>query len=78
VRYVYIALIAILAAIVVLFKFQNLDSVTVSLFSASMTVRASTLVFLVYLLGMLTGSLVVALVRSLLRGARRSPDSGSA
>jgi uncharacterized integral membrane protein len=77
-RYVYIALIAILAAIVGLFKFQNLDAVTVSLFSASMTLPASTLVFLVYVLGMLTGSLVVALVRSLLRGARRRPDSGSA
>jgi uncharacterized integral membrane protein len=36
-RYVYMALIAILAAVVVLFKVQNLESVTVSLFSASVT-----------------------------------------
>ena len=36
-RYVYMALIAAFAAIVILFKFQNLESVTVSLFSASVS-----------------------------------------
>lgn len=43
-RYVYIGLIVSLTALVVLFKFQNLETVTVSLFSASMTLSVSTLV----------------------------------
>ena len=43
-RYVYIRLIVAFTALVVLFKFQNLETVTVSLFSASMTLSVSTLV----------------------------------
>jgi uncharacterized integral membrane protein len=43
-RYVYIELIVSLTALLVLFKFQNLEAVTVSLFSASMTLSVSTLV----------------------------------
>ncbi|MFZ0107113.1 MAG: hypothetical protein WAK92_09650 [Thiobacillus sp.] len=43
-RYVYIGLIVSLTALLVLFKFQNLEAVTVSLFSASMTLSVSTLV----------------------------------
>ena len=68
-RYVYIALIVALAMLVGLFKFQNLDSVTVSLLSANLTLPVSVLVLLVYVLGMLTGSLVFALLRNLARGA---------
>lgn len=68
-RYVYIALIVVLAVTVGLFKFQNLESVTVSLLAASLTVPVSVLVLLVYVLGMLTGSLVFALLRNLVRGA---------
>ena len=36
-RYVYIGLIVVFTALVLLFKFQNLDTVTVSLFSSSIT-----------------------------------------
>lgn len=70
-RYVYMALIAILAAIIVLFKFQNLDSVTVSLFAASVTMPVSVLVLLIYVLGMLTGGFLLALLRAWVRGATR-------
>ena len=70
-RYVYMALIAILAAIIILFKVQNLESVTVSLFSASVTLPVSVLVLLIYLLGMLTGGFLLALVRSWVHGATR-------
>jgi uncharacterized integral membrane protein len=66
---VYVVLIVALAATVGLFKFQNLESVTVSLLSASLTLPVSVLMLLVYILGMLTGSLVFALLRNLLRGA---------
>jgi putative membrane protein len=70
-RYVYMALIAILAAVVILFKVQNLESVTVSLFSASVTLPVSVLVLLIYVLGMLTGGFLLALLRSWVHGATR-------
>jgi len=70
-RYVYIALIVALTALVLLFKLQNLEQVTVSLLSTSFTLPVSLLLVLVYVLGMLTGGFVLALVRTWVRGARR-------
>jgi len=69
-KYVYIALIVVFTAMVLLFKFQNLETVTVSLFSASLTLPLSALVFGVYVLGMLTGGFIVSLLKSWIRGAR--------
>lgn len=68
-RYIYIALIVLFAGILVLFKFQNLEAVTVSLLSASIV-----LVLLIYVLGMLTGGFVLALLRIWIHGASRRPD----
>lgn len=73
-RTLYIALIAAFSAIVVLFKFQNLETVTVTLLSASLTLPVSSLVLAIYVLGMLTGGFVLALVCGWVRGARRRPD----
>lgn len=70
-RYVYIALIVVLTASVLLFKLQNLEQVTVSFLSASFTLPVSVLLVLIYVLGMLTGGFVLALVRTWIRGARR-------
>jgi uncharacterized integral membrane protein len=72
-RYVYMVLIGLFAAVIVLFKFQNLETVTVTLFSASFTLPVSVLVLLIYVLGMLTGGFLLALVRSWVRGATRRP-----
>jgi len=77
VRYLYVALIAVLTAIVLLFKFQNLERVTVSFLTASVTLPVSVLVLLVYVLGMFTGGSFVALVRSLIRGASRKRSAVS-
>jgi len=74
VRTLYLALIVAFTAIVVLFKFQNLETVTVTLLSASLTLPVSSLVLAIYVLGMLTGGFVLALVRGWVRGARRRPD----
>jgi lipopolysaccharide assembly protein A len=70
-RFVYIALIVAFTALVLLFKFQNLETATVSLFSASITLPVSILVFLIYVLGMFTGGFVVSLIRSWIHGATR-------
>lgn len=63
-RIVYIALIVVFTGIVVLFKIQNLEAVTVSLFTVSVTLPVALLVLLVYVLGMLTGGFVLALLRT--------------
>lgn len=63
-RYLYIVLIVLFTAIVLLFKIQNLQAVTVSLFSASITLPVSILVMGIYVLGALTGGFVFALVRT--------------
>ena len=70
-RYVYILLIVLLTLLVLIFKFQNLASVTISLLGMSATLPLSALVILVYLLGMVTGSALFGLVRSWIRGARQ-------
>jgi uncharacterized integral membrane protein len=70
-RVLYIALIVLFTAVVVLFKFQNLQTATVSLFSASVTLPMSILVAGIYVLGMLTGSSLVALLRTWAAAARQ-------
>lgn len=69
-RFLYIGLIVVITAIVLLFKIQNLQAVTISLFSASLTLPVSLLVFGIYALGMLTGGSVLALLRTLVGRAR--------
>jgi uncharacterized integral membrane protein len=69
-RYVYIALIVVFTAVVLSFKFQNLESVTVAVFGASMTLPLSMLVVGVYVLGALTGGFLVSLLRTWVRHAR--------
>jgi len=65
------ALIALFVGVVALFKVQNLETVTVSLFSASVTLPVSVLVLLIYFLGMLTGGFLLALLRTWVKGATR-------
>lgn len=74
-RYIYIALIILITLVILLFKFQNLDSVTVSFLSMSLTLPTSLLVFLVYILGMLTGGSLVAFLRTLIKGAKEKKSS---
>jgi uncharacterized integral membrane protein len=70
VRYVYIALIVAFTAVVLLFKVQNLDSVTVTLFSASLTLPVSVLLVGVYVLGAFTGGFLLTLLRGWMGGAQ--------
>ena len=72
-RHVYIALVVVFTGIVLLFMFQNLETATVSLFTASITLPISVLVLLTYVLGMLTGGFVLALVRAGVQRAQSTP-----
>ena len=68
-RFVYIALVVVLTAAVLLFKFQNLSSVTLSFLSMNVTLPVSVMVIGVYVLGMVTGGALLSLVRGWVRGA---------
>ncbi len=72
-KIVYIVLIVIVTALVLLFKIQNVDTVTLSLWSASVTLPSWLLVVGIYVLGMFTGGFVLSLLRSMVRGATRRP-----
>jgi len=70
VRFVYIALIVAFTALVLLFKVQNFDTATVRFFSFSITLPVALLLIGVYVLGMVTGGALLALLRSWVGGAR--------
>ena len=72
-RYAYMALVAVLAALMVLFMAQNLQSVTVALFAVSLAMPVWVLVLIIYALGALAGGAVYAFVRASVRGTRRTP-----
>jgi uncharacterized integral membrane protein len=70
-RYLHVGLVAVLATLVLLFMLQNLQIVTVSFLATSITVPVFVVVVVFYVLGMATGGLVLALLRTSFRGARR-------
>ena len=70
-RYVYISLIVVVTAIVLLFKIQNFEAVTVSFFGASITMPTSVLIIGVYILGMVSGSALLGLLRGSVKAAMR-------
>jgi lipopolysaccharide assembly protein A len=72
-RWLYVALIVLFTAVVLLFKVQNIDTVTVSLFTLSVTMPLALLLVGVYVLGMFSGSFLAQLLRGWWRKAR-APD----
>jgi len=68
-RYAYIALAVLITAVVLLFKVQNLDSVTVTLLSMNLTLPVSIFTVLVYVLGMMTGGALMGFMRTVYAGA---------
>ena len=71
-RAAYIAIVVAILAVVVLFNVQNVETVTVSLFSFSLSMPTWLMVYLVYFAGMLTGGFVLTLLRKTIHGAARS------
>ena len=70
-RYLYLAIIILMTLVVVTFMVQNSGSATVSLLSSSATLPLSLLTLGTYFLGMLTGGMLMAFIRSLVRGATK-------
>ena len=69
-RYVYIGLFVLVTAAVLLFKVQNLESVTISFLSMGITLPLSVAIVAVYFLGMVSGGALIAGMRSLFQKAR--------
>ena len=68
-RYVHIAIIVLLTFLVLSFKLQNLQSVTLQFFSLNMTMPVTVLVVLVYVLGVFTGGSLWSLLKRSYRGS---------
>jgi lipopolysaccharide assembly protein A len=66
-RYVHIAIIVLLTVLVLAFKVQNLQSVTVEFFAFSVTMPVTLLIVLVYVLGMFTGGSLWSLLKRSVR-----------
>ena len=69
-RYVYIGLVVPVTAAVLLFKVQNLESVTVSFLTMSLTPPLSVAIIIVCFPGMVSGGALIAAMRSLVQRAR--------
>ncbi len=67
-RHAYIALAVLITAVVLLFKFQNLDTVTVNLLTMNLTLPVSIFTVLVYVLGMMTGGALMGFLRGVYKG----------
>jgi len=72
-RYIYIALIGLAGTLALFFTLQNLEAVTVVFFSAKVTLPTSVLIFLVYVLGMVSGGSLAWLLRAWIHGAAKEP-----
>ncbi|MCZ8340563.1 MAG: LapA family protein [Burkholderiaceae bacterium] len=68
-RYLHIAIIVLLTALVLTFKVQNLQSVTVQFLSWTALMPVMALILLIHLLGMFTGGSLWSLFKRSYRGA---------
>jgi putative membrane protein len=71
-RWIHLAVIVLFVAATVLFAVQNFDIVTMSFLGFSVRAPLWLLVAIVYVLGMVTGGSLVALLRRSFRGSRRA------
>ena len=66
-KLLYIALIVLVTLALLLFKFQNVDMVTLNFLSMTTTQPMPVLTIVIYVMGMVTGGALLALLRSMIR-----------
>lgn len=71
-RWIYLAVIILIAAATIIFALQNFEIVTMSFLGFNARVPLAVLVAVVYLLGAATGGSLFALLRRSYQGSRRS------
>ena len=69
-RWFYTAIIAVFVLAIVIFLFQNTESVSVSFLGWGLTAPLAVIVLIVYVLGALTGGSLYALLRRSYQGYR--------
>jgi uncharacterized integral membrane protein len=74
-RWFHITLIALLAAVTLIFAIQNLQSVTVAFLNFRLSAPLAVLIAVIYVLGMATGGSLWALLRWALEGSKRPATS---
>jgi uncharacterized integral membrane protein len=70
-RWFYLAVIALLIAVTLIFAVQNMQNVTVSFLSFRISAPLAILVAVIYVLGMVTGGSLWALIRWAIEGSKR-------
>ena len=71
-RWFYLAIVLVFVAALIIFVFQNTQSVGISFLALSVTLPLAVLVFVVYVLGALSGGSLHALLRRSVAGSRRA------
>jgi lipopolysaccharide assembly protein A len=72
-RWVYLAVIVVLALATLIFMVQNREMVTMAFLSFSIRAPLALLTAAVYVIGAITGGSLLALLRRSYRGAQRVP-----
>ena len=71
-RWVYLAIVIVFVAALIIFVFQNTQSVNIAFLALGVTLPLAVLVFVVYVLGALSGGSLYALLRRSVAGSRRA------
>ena len=71
-RWLYLAIVIVFVAALIIFVFQNTQSVGISFLALGVTLPLAVLVFVVYVLGALSGGSLDALLRRSVAGSRRA------
>jgi lipopolysaccharide assembly protein A len=72
VRWIYLAIVVVFVAALIVFVFQNTQSVDVSFLALGVTLPLAIVVLVAYVLGALSGGSLYALLRRSVAGSRRS------
>jgi putative membrane protein len=72
VRWVYLAIVVLIVAATLIFALQNLQMVSVAFLASAISAPLALLIFVVYVLGAVTGGSLYALLRKSLQGSRRT------
>ena len=71
-RWIYLAIVVVFVAALIIFVFQNTQSVDVSFLALGVTLPLAILVLVAYVLGALSGGSLYALLRRSVAGSRRA------
>ena len=71
-RWIYLAIVVLFVAALIIFIFQNTQSVDISFLALGVTLPLAILVLVAYVLGALSGGSLYALLRRSVAGSRRS------